>query len=178
MKLTMEKVNEMTRKQFVEQVGWVFEHSPWVAEHSFDEHPFQSLEQMYKSMVGHMYAANQSLQLQLLNAHPDLGTRIEVSPSSENEQKNAGLHQLTEVEFQEFSVLNQTYINKFGFPFILAVKGHDKSSIKARMILRIENDVDSELETALKEVRKIVKFRLWELISDQYIESKMAEEGA
>jgi OHCU decarboxylase len=166
MNLSMKDVNEMSKQQFIEAVGAVFEHSPWVAEHAWEQHPFASLDQMYEVMVGKMYQAEQSLQLSLLRAHPDLGTRLEISESSQSEQLNAGLSQLTEAEYQNFSSMNQLYTEKFGFPFIMAVKGKDKYTIQKRMQQRVENDYVQELETALEEVRKIARFRLLDMINE------------
>ncbi|KHF41385.1 hypothetical protein LQ50_03900 [Halalkalibacter okhensis] len=160
----MDHVNKMDQSEFVEVVGAVFEHSPWVAERSWKNHPFDHLEQMYNVMIKEMHAAPSSLKRSLLRAHPDLGTRLEVSESSRDEQKNAGLSQLTEEEFEEFSMMNKEYTNKFGFPFIMAVKGQDKLTIKNNMKERIHNSYEEEFETALIQVSKIAKFRLDDLI--------------
>ncbi|WP_052144567.1 2-oxo-4-hydroxy-4-carboxy-5-ureidoimidazoline decarboxylase [Halalkalibacter okhensis] len=162
--ISMDHVNKMDQSEFVEVVGAVFEHSPWVAERSWKNHPFDHLEQMYNVMIKEMHAAPSSLKRSLLRAHPDLGTRLEVSESSRDEQKNAGLSQLTEEEFEEFSMMNKEYTNKFGFPFIMAVKGQDKLTIKNNMKERIHNSYEEEFETALIQVSKIAKFRLDDLI--------------
>ncbi|MFC0558934.1 2-oxo-4-hydroxy-4-carboxy-5-ureidoimidazoline decarboxylase [Halalkalibacter alkalisediminis] len=167
MNLTMKDVNTMSKQEFVDSVGSVFEHSPWVAEHSWELHPFSNLARMYEVMIQKMYEAEDSLKLSLLRAHPDLGTKLEISESSQNEQMNAGLSQLTEEEYKEFSSMNQRYIEKFSFPFIMAVKGQNKTKIKACMEQRVENRYDLEFKTALKEVSKIAKFRLWDKIDEQ-----------
>ncbi|WP_332630808.1 2-oxo-4-hydroxy-4-carboxy-5-ureidoimidazoline decarboxylase [Halalkalibacter flavus] len=166
-KISMEKVNKMDQSQFINIVGAVFEHSPWVAEKSWNAHPFVNLEQMYNHMIEEMHGATTALKLSLLRAHPDLGTRLEVSESSRDEQKNAGLSQLSEQEFEEFSMLNKDYINKFGFPFIMAVKGQSKKAIKSNMKARIHNSYEEEFETALQQVSKIARFRLWDLILEK-----------
>lgn len=165
--LSIKDVNKMNKESFVNTVGSVFEHSPWVAEHSWEHHPFTDLEEMYGEMVKKVYEAEDTLKLSLLRAHPDLGTRLEVSESSKSEQLNAGLSQLTKEEFKEFSSMNQRYIAKFGFPFIMAVKGQNKDVIKARMKQRVENDYDTEFKAALSEVSKIARFRLWGMIDEQ-----------
>ncbi|WP_243854947.1 2-oxo-4-hydroxy-4-carboxy-5-ureidoimidazoline decarboxylase [Halalkalibacterium halodurans] len=163
----MKEVNEMSKTNFVDSIGSVFEHSPWVAEKAWMHHPFSSLEQMYQKMIEEMYAADPLLQLALLRAHPDLGTRMEISETSTNEQLHAGLSQLSEEEFNEFSRLNKDYVQAFSFPFIMAVRGQDKNSIKQSMKKRIANSYEAELQTALNEVSKIVKFRLLDMVRDE-----------
>ncbi|MDG5787906.1 2-oxo-4-hydroxy-4-carboxy-5-ureidoimidazoline decarboxylase [Evansella sp. AB-P1] len=157
-------INRMERHEFINKIGLVFEHSPWVAEVSWYLHPFESFEEMYNGMIEEMYNANTSLKLSLLRAHPDLGTKFDLSASSKEEQKSAGLNELTEEEFKEFTKLNRMYVEKFGFPFILAVKGKGKEEIKLQMRTRITNSYEKELETALSEVSKIARFRLFDLV--------------
>ncbi len=166
MTILMTTVNKMGKQEFVDIVGSVFEHSPWVAEHTWNQLPFADLEEMYRAMVQNMYEAENSMKLSLLRAHPDLGTKLEISQSSQSEQLDAGLNGLSEEEYKEFAALNQRYTGRFGFPFIMAVKGHGKNKIKAYMEQRMNNSSDEEFETALKEVSKIAKFRLWDLIDE------------
>ncbi|MFC0471115.1 2-oxo-4-hydroxy-4-carboxy-5-ureidoimidazoline decarboxylase [Halalkalibacter kiskunsagensis] len=169
---SMEQVNKMTEQEFMHSVGVVFEHSPWVAKSAFGHHPFSSLDQMYEKMIEEMTNADMSLKLSLLRAHPDLGTRLEVSESSKHEQQNAGLSQLSEEEYREFSLLNKKYIEKFDFPFIMAVKGQDKHSIKESMKTRINNQYEKEFKTALSQVEKIARFRLVDMIVDENMSTK------
>ncbi len=164
----MAQVNKMTEQEFVDSVGTVFEHSPWVAKRAWGHHPFSSLEKMYETLIEEMEKACISLKLSLLRAHPDLGTRFEVSESSKQEQMHAGLSQLSEEEYHEFSLLNKQYVKTFDFPFIMAVKGQDKHSIKENMKTRVDNQYDEEFETALAQVGKIAKFRLWDMVADEY----------
>ncbi|MGJ9383448.1 2-oxo-4-hydroxy-4-carboxy-5-ureidoimidazoline decarboxylase [Salipaludibacillus sp. CF4.18] len=161
---TLSEVNKMGTSEFVTKIGSVFEHSPWVAEESVKHKPFADYNQLYSMMIDEMYQAHPSLQLSLLRAHPDLGTKLDISQSSKLEQRNAGLNNLSEQEYKEFSLLNETYVKKFEFPFIMAVKGQDKDRIQQKMKKRIENNPDQELEAALYEISKIVKFRLDDIV--------------
>ena len=115
-------------------------------------------------MENEVETASMDKKLDLLNAHPDLGGKVKMTDESVSEQKGAGLDQLSEEEHAEFLDLNKQYTDKFGFPFIIAVKGHDKDSIKAAMKERIQNDRETELNTALKEIYKIARFRLDDLV--------------
>ena len=103
-------------------------------------------------------------QLTLLRAHPDLGGKAalagELTQSSSNEQAGAGLDQLTPPELKRFLALNMSYRDKFGFPFIMAVKGANKAQILAGFEARLPNNVDKEFRRALDEVHKIAGFRL------------------
>ncbi|WP_416148667.1 2-oxo-4-hydroxy-4-carboxy-5-ureidoimidazoline decarboxylase [Salipaludibacillus sp. HK11] len=164
MMYTMNEINEMHQSEFVRTIGTVFEDSPWVAELSWKHHPFDSLEQLHFNMTHEMIEANTSLQLSLLRAHPDLGTKLAVSEASRQEQQGVGLAALSKDEYLEFSTLNKKYVTNFGFPFIMAVKGQSKDKILVQMKKRQFNSYESEMETALYEVSKIAKFRLTDMI--------------
>ncbi|PYZ94749.1 OHCU decarboxylase [Salipaludibacillus keqinensis] len=163
---SLQDVNDLTKPEFTATIGAVFEHSPWVAQHSWKHHPFVSVEEMHDKMVHEMMIAETTLQLSLLRAHPDLGTKLSISDASKQEQEGAGLSQLTAQEYNKFSELNKNYTEKFGFPFIMAVKGQSKENILAQMQKRYSHSYDSEMETALQEVSKIAKFRLDDLVMD------------
>jgi len=169
----MKQINKMIQLEFVRTVGAVFEHSPWVAEKSWKHHPFESLEQLHTDMVFEMYQADSSLQLSLLKAHPDLGTKLAVSKASKQEQQGAGLGSLSKEEYQIFSEFNENYVKKFGFPFIMAVKGQRKDSILKMMKERQRHTYESEMETALNEVSKIAKFRLIDMVFDEQTKRTM-----
>jgi 2-oxo-4-hydroxy-4-carboxy-5-ureidoimidazoline decarboxylase len=162
--LSIQKVNQMQKDVFVGKVGWVFEHSPWVAEKAWESRPFQSRVELFKTMVTVVQKAGESLQLALLRAHPDLGTRLKMSEVSQKEQAGVGLDKLTKEQFDEFVALNQRYVTKFGFPFIMAVKGQNKDTILSAMKERVEYSYEEECNTALKEVYKIAGFRLNDII--------------
>lgn len=164
MSYTLEELNQKDQKDFVAAVGSIWEHSPWVAEKSWESRPFSSFDNLFGTMEKTVDEAPMEQKLSLLRAHPDLAGRVKMTDESVQEQKGAGLDQLSEEEHKEFLALNTQYTDKFGFPFIIAVKGHNKDSIKAAMQERVNNDRDTELTTALKEIYKIARFRLEDLV--------------
>ena len=111
-------------------------------------------------MIDIVQNAEESKQLALLRAHPDLGTRLQMSEVSQKEQAGVGLDKLTKEEFAEFVSLNKRYVTKFNFPFIMAVKGQNKESILLAMKQRVHNAYEEEYRIALQEVYKIAGFRL------------------
>ncbi|PRO67175.1 2-oxo-4-hydroxy-4-carboxy-5-ureidoimidazoline decarboxylase [Alkalicoccus urumqiensis] len=157
-------INQMTRTAFIENIGWTAEHSPWVAEAAWEKRPFQSREDLFAALAREIYRAPEEKQLSLLRAHPDLGTRLDVTDASRSEQAGAGLHELSEAEYETFSALNQTYTSRFTFPFILAVKGKTKADILQSLQERQFHDWETEKETAIAEVTKIIHFRLHDLV--------------
>lgn len=160
------EVNQMNKEEFVQKVGWVFEHSPWVACAAWESIPFESRETLLQTMIDIVQNAEESNQLALLRAHPDLGTRLQMTEVSQKEQAGAGLTQLSKEEFEEFVSLNQRYVQKFNFPFIMAVKGQNKESILATMKQRVHNAYEEEYHIALHEVYKIAGFRLNDILKD------------
>lgn len=164
MTYTVEELNQKDQQGFVDAIGSIWEHSPWVAETAWESRPFSSFDELFGAMENTVRNASMDQKLALLNAHPDLGDRVKMTDESVREQKGAGLDQLSEEEHKEFLALNKEYTEKFGFPFIIAVKGHNKDSIKAAMKERINNDRDTELNTALTEIYKIARFRLEDLV--------------
>jgi 2-oxo-4-hydroxy-4-carboxy-5-ureidoimidazoline decarboxylase len=156
----MEEVNQMNKEEFVQKVGWVFEHSPWVASVAWESMPFESRENLLQTMIDIVQNAEESKQVALLRAHPDLGARLQMSEVSQKEQAGAGLDRLSKEEFEEFVSLNEMYVNKFTFPFIMAVKGQSKETILAAMKQRVDNSYEEEYNIALREVYKIAGFRL------------------
>ena len=163
-RLTIQKLNQMEKNGFVETVGWVFEHSPWVAEKAWERLPFLSRKELFQTMMMIVQDAEEDLQLALLRAHPDLGSKLKMSEESQKEQAGVGLNQLSKDEYEEFAALNQRYVKKFGFPFIMAVKGQNKDTILSAMKERVDYSHEVECITALNEVYKIAGFRLNEMI--------------
>src|SRR4051794_32881003 len=127
--MTIEELNGADRNLFVEAVGWIFEHSPWVAERAWERRPFASAGALHEAMVSEVEHASSDEQMALLRAHPDLGTRARISAASSGEQAGVGLDRLTPEEFDRLQRLNSAYREKFGFPFLLAVKGSTKYDI-------------------------------------------------
>lgn len=164
LRLIIKEVNQLNKADFVGTIGWVFEHSPWVAEKAWENMPFKSREDLLQTMVTVVKNADRAWQLSLLRAHPDLGTRLKISEVSQKEQAGVGLDKLSTQEFAEFVSLNQSYVEQFEFPFIMAVKGQNKDTILAAMKERVGNTYEQEFLTALNEVYKIAGFRLNDVI--------------
>jgi len=162
--MTLDAVNGLDHDAFVAAFGGIYEHSPWVAERAFPLRPFVSREDLCAKMRRVVEAAPQEEQLALLCEHPDLGTRAKVSASSASEQAGAGLDRLPEEEYGVLTQLNRRYRQKFGFPFICAVKGSDRQAILQALETRCENDAETEFQEALGQVYGIVRFRTGELV--------------
>ncbi|ANE47655.1 hypothetical protein SY83_16735 [Paenibacillus swuensis] len=157
--------NEMNEHAFVTLFGCLFEDSPWVAKEAWQTgKPFHSWEHLYEVMVIIVRSASEGTKLQLLRLHPDLGAKIRMSNHSVREQRGAGLDDLEPREYEEFSELNRTYTAKFGFPFIIAVKGKSKDDILQAMKQRSTNHAEAEWTQALSEVEKIAAIRLEKLL--------------
>jgi 2-oxo-4-hydroxy-4-carboxy-5-ureidoimidazoline decarboxylase len=163
--MKMAELNALSPEDFVARLSGVFEHSPWVAERAARNRPFASLDEICAAMNTRVTDAAREEQLALLRAHPDLGTRAKVSPNSAKEQSGVGLDRLTAEEFDRFSRLNAAYKEKFGFPFLYAVKGSDKYAIIDAMESRVNSNWEEEFEEALRQVFRIARFRLEEIVS-------------
>ncbi len=170
MTVSLAGLNACSDSQFVETLGAIFEHSPWVAEAVADQRPFASIGALHGAMVTAIDEAGRDPQLNLIRAHPDLAGKAalagELTAESTSEQKGAGLDRLTPEEFERFHALNDAYKARFGFPFILAVRGHDKHSILAAFERRLEHDLDGEISEALAQIARIGEFRLNDLIEE------------
>ncbi|MCA0754170.1 2-oxo-4-hydroxy-4-carboxy-5-ureidoimidazoline decarboxylase [Paenibacillus sp. N4] len=165
MKLTIEQINELSREQFIEALGAVFEHSPWVAGTAWACRPFGSSDELHEAMMNVVRESRTETIVDLFRAHPDLGTRLAVADYSAREQEGAGLDRLSAEEYEQFRSLNEAYVAKFGFPFILAVRGKTKEQILEAMTSRIEHPASLEAEQAMLEIGKITGFRLKDLIN-------------
>jgi 2-oxo-4-hydroxy-4-carboxy-5-ureidoimidazoline decarboxylase len=168
--MTLADLNATDREGFVAALGWIFEGSPWVAERAWPECPFPTLEDIYAAMVSVVKSASLDEQLALLRAHPDLGTlRLQTDPdisqASQREQAAAGIDALTRDQFERLRALNAAYREKFGFPFLFAVKGSTTQDILDALERRLPSTRDVERDEALRQVYRIARFRLEELIS-------------
>ncbi len=158
------------RGTFTAAYGGVYEHSPWVAETAWNQRTgasIDTLESLRTMMRDVVEQGSEAQQMTLICAHPDLAGKAAVAGNltkeSRSEQSGAGLDQCTPDEFDEFQTLNAAYKTKFGFPFIIAVKGHDRHSILAAFRARLNHDREREFRTALDEIHKIAGFRLADL---------------
>ena len=163
--MTLAELNACTQPRFVETLGWIFEASSWVAERAWHARPFASVDDLHRAMTAAMDRATPDERLALLCAHPDLGTRARMSDASVGEQQGAGLDRLTAPEFDRLQQLNLSYREKFGFPFLFAVKGSTKHDVLAALERRLLAAPEEELAEALRQVRRIAMFRLQELLS-------------
>ena len=162
--MTLADLNAADLPAFRDAVGWVFEHSPWVAERAWRSRPFATLESLHAAMVDAVAEASPAEQLLLIRAHPDLGTRARMSAASEDEQAGAGLDRLTPNEFDRLHCFNTAYREKFGFPFIYAVRGAGKHDILAALETRLAAEPEAERAAALAQIYRIAQFRLESLI--------------
>ena len=167
--MNLADVNAMDRAAFVSALGGIFERSAWVAERAFDARPFATVEALHGAMVAAVRLAPASRQLALLHAHPELAgkpaMRGELSADSATEQSGAGLDQCSPGEYARLTALNAAYNAKFGFPFILAVRGYDRAGILDEFARRVEHDRDAELAEALVQVEKIARLRIDALLA-------------
>jgi len=155
----------MDAHDFIARYADIYEHSPWVAERVA---PLvtegDGTEQLAMLMADCVDNASTEQQLELIRAHPDLAGRAqiagELTAESTVEQASAGLDQCSPEEFERFQRLNGAYRDKFGFPFVMAVRGSSRSQILDAFAARLENDYDLEFETALAEIHKIARLRL------------------
>ncbi|MEM7433169.1 MAG: 2-oxo-4-hydroxy-4-carboxy-5-ureidoimidazoline decarboxylase [Pseudomonadota bacterium] len=150
---------------FVEKFGGIYEHSPWVAEgveEFLGEAP--TWDHIATIMADCVDNASHDRQLDLIRAHPDLAGKAqiagELTVESTTEQASAGLDQCSAEEYQRFQELNARYHDKFGFPFVMAVRDSSRADILAAFEERLGNDVEVEFETALAEIHKIARLRL------------------
>ena len=167
MRTSIEQLNRMPADAFVAALGGIFEHSPWVAEAVAPQRPFDSIDALHRAMVQQVQTAGEDRQLALINAHPELAgkaaVRGELTAESTREQSGAGLDQCTQQEFDTLQRLNRAYRERFGFPFILAVRGYDRRAIIANFEARVRNGRDDELRASLDQIYRIARFRLDDL---------------
>jgi OHCU decarboxylase len=156
-----------SRDEFVETYGGVFEHSPWIAEALWDQGlkaEYDLPEKLHAAMLTIVDAGGEQKQLALIRAHPDLAGKAalqgELTDASTSEQAGAGLDRMSQEDFDRFKRLNGAYMDRFGFPFVIAVKDLKVPDILTAFERRIENAPDRERATALEQIAKITLFRL------------------
>ncbi|MDY6860756.1 MAG: allantoinase PuuE [Pseudomonadota bacterium] len=166
-----DRPSEMTREAFVQAFGGIFEHSPWVADRAFNLElgpAHDCAVGVHSALCRAFRSATPDERLGVLAAHPDLAGKLatakRLTAESTAEQAAAGLDALTEAERAEFTRLNDAYTAKFGFPFIIAARDNDKAAILAAFRARLDNDYDSEFNTACRQVERIALHRLKDLL--------------
>lgn len=163
-RLTLRQLADMDRSAFVEALGGVYEHSPWVAELTWPQRPFDSRDQLAQAMANVVREAGIDKQLALLREHPRLGEKGNLTKYSQREQTGAGIQDAVTADRASLARLNEAYQAKFGFPFVIAVRGLDLPAIIDRCRARIEADKDAEFAESLEQVHRIAALRLAELI--------------
>ena len=161
---SIDKFNKLSKAEFISIFGNIFEKTEWIAEKCYESKPYNNLDELVSKMMKIFENSEKEKHLEILNSHPDLAVEKKLTKDSKNEQKNASLNQCNDAEFIEFKKLNEEYKKKFGFPFIIAVKGKNKEEILNSFRQRISNNINLEFEEAKKQVKKIASFRLNEII--------------
>jgi 2-oxo-4-hydroxy-4-carboxy-5-ureidoimidazoline decarboxylase len=168
---TLAALNSADRGGFVGTVGHLFEHSPWVAEETYEKRPFASLDDLHRALCETMLSSSAQRQMALIRAHPDLAGRLakagELTADSTKEQSAAGLDRLTNAEAAEIQSLNDAYKERFGFPFIICARMNAKDTILASMRSRVGSSPEAEHSTALAEIAKIARLRLNEAVTEK-----------
>lgn len=167
----IDRPSQMDRDTFVAKFGGVFEHSPWIAERAHDLElgpAHDSAVGVHSALCRMFRSASAEERLGVLCAHPDLAGKLAAAKAltaeSTAEQASAGLDHLTDEERATFTRLNTAYTERFGFPFIIAVRDHDKAGIMAAFETRLQNDRDTEFTTACKQVERIARLRLEDML--------------
>ncbi len=175
---TLAEINEMDRAAFTAVLGGLFEHSPWVAEETWDRRlglsslgeagPFREAAQLQAELCATMRGASRERQLALIRAHPDLAGRLalagKLTAESTREQASAGLTGMGADEFGAFQKLNDAYRARFGFPFIICARLNARAAILSAMQTRISNTPEQEHAAALAEIEKIAGLRLQDVL--------------
>lgn len=168
--MNLSDINRLDRDEFVIKLGSLFEGPAWIVEEAWARRPFSDEAALHRALCAVMNAAPRESQLALLSAHPDLAGKLaragKLTPDSTREQAAAGLDRLTPAELREFTRLNASYRERFGFPFILCARLSTKEGIHAALLERLQHTREEEVQTALAEVSKICALRLHDMLAD------------
>lgn len=162
--MTLNELSELSQAEFTQALDAIFEHSPWIPERAWAARPFASIDALHRAMVDVVQQAAPAEQLALIVAHPELAGREAaagtLTNASANEQRGAGLDQCTAEELIHLRTLNAAYRERFGFPFVIAVKGRSRQQIMELIAERIQNDRSTEFAVCLDQIAQIARFRL------------------
>lgn len=171
MPISLRELNVCSGERFVAVCGPLFEHSPWIAERTASQRPFASREILHRALCATVRAANREDQLGLVRAHPDLVGRAALAGTltkeSTGEQTAAGLGNLSADDVRRFQEQNEAYKTKFGFPFVICARENKKDAILAAFPGRLAATPEQELATALAEIDKIARLRLFDAVSQE-----------
>jgi len=161
---TLASLSDARRDEFVRVLGGIFEHTPWIAERAYEARPFRSVDELHRAMLAALAPASREAKLALICAHPELaGKEAEagsLTADSMGEQASAGLDRCTPAELARLRAANAAYREKFGFPFVTAVKGRSRREILAELASRVGGTRDAEFARCLGEIGKIARLRL------------------
>lgn len=162
--MTLADLNMLDARAFVTALAGVFEHSPWIVERTYPSRPFASIDALHGALIDTVTRATEDERLALLRAHPELAGKAaiagEMTAGSVDEQTSAGLAACTPEEFARLNELNRRYSARFGFPFILAVRGLDRRQILDEFARRVEREYTVEFAECLAQVARISRLRL------------------
>ena len=162
---SIKEVNQLSENDFIGTFGNVFEKTNWIANKAFNSKPYKSFDEFISTIIKIYENSSREDCLKIFNAHPELAVEKKLTKDSQREQKDVNLNHCNNEEFNEFKNLNYEYKKRFGFPFIIAVKGKSKSEILSNFRKRIKNEINSEFNEAKEQVKKIATFRLTEIIN-------------
>jgi 2-oxo-4-hydroxy-4-carboxy-5-ureidoimidazoline decarboxylase len=167
--MSLAELSKMDRLSFVSRIGWVYEHSPWVAEEAWQHRPFATVELLYSVMEAVVRAAPEDKRFALIQAHPDLAGQLaklgQLTDASNREQAEAGLNELTPELATELDRRNTAYREKFGFTFVICARLNNVTVILDALANRLKHDRETEIALALEEISKIARLRLMDAIS-------------
>lgn len=163
--LTVEDVNRLDRDAFVATFGHVYEATPALASSAWQRRPFVDRLALVTAFEAVAEELDDAAVLSLLRAHPQLGARVPMTADSQREQRSAGLVSLDEQARDEIASGNARYLEQFGFPFIIAVRGRQPAEIAAALSERLHHDAADEQATALEQVKRIAVLRIAELVN-------------
>ena len=167
--LSLDQVNALDQADFTALLGGIYEHSPWVARRSWPQRPFESLSRLQAAMAQALDSASADERMAVIRAHPELSgkaaVRRDLTADSRREQTGAGLDQCTAEEFAQLQEGNRAYAEKFGFPFIIAVRGLGRRDIIAALQRRCAHSREQEIAEAVAQIHRIAALRLAEKIS-------------
>lgn len=162
--MTLNELSALPQTDFARALGGIFEHSPWIPERAWAARPFASVQALHQAMVEVVQRASHDEQLALIMAHPELAGKEAaagtLTSASSSEQRGAGLDQCSPDELSRLRGLNTAYRERYGMPFIIAVKGRSRYQIMEAIEERLHNDRDAELATCLDQIAQIARFRL------------------
>ena len=162
---SIDQINQLTKNDFIDIFGNVFEKTYWIASKTFDSKPYKSANELLSIMMKIYENISKEECLKIFNEHPELAVEKKLTEDSQKEQNSVNLNQCNDEELNEFKNLNIEYRKKFGFPFIIAVKGKNKNEILNNFRKRIKNEINSEFNEAKNQVKKIATLRLTGIIN-------------